>query len=92
MDQQNDHSRIHIKYITGVLEHHRSRLPSPFSVLHRGHTEISGGNGLYQQNEKRMKKSVDKRRSVWYSNKAVAEVSAPAGTAEKKLKDLEKSG
>ena len=67
-------------------------MPSLFSVLHRGRTEISGGNGAYQKNEKRFGKSVDKKRMLWYPNKAVAEVKAPAGTAEKKLKNLEKSG
>ena len=36
-----------------------------------------------------MKKGVDKRGMVWYSNKAVAEVRARR-TAEKKLKNLEK--
>ena len=46
-------------------------MPSPFSILHRGITEISGANSWYSKKGKRWKKGVDKSGAVWYSNKAV---------------------
>ena len=39
---------------------------------------------------RKSKLDVDKSRSIWYSNKAVAEVNVSAGIAKKKLKSLEK--
>ena len=50
-----------------------------FSVLHIGSTEISGADSRYSKNRKNLGKGVDICRSIWYSNKAVAEVKAAAG-------------
>ena len=50
-----------------------------FSVLHIGSTEISGTASRYSKNRKNLEKGVDNWESIWYSNKAVAEVKATAG-------------
>ena len=62
-----------------------------FSVLHIGSTEISGTDSRYSKNRKNLEKGVDNWESIWYSNKAVAEVSSPAELLKRSWKTSKKA-
>ena len=62
-----------------------------FSVLHIGSTEISETDSRYLKNRKNLEKGVDNWESIWYSNKAVAEVRSLAELLKRSWKTSKKA-